>query len=90
MSIAAAISSPGSVTTQVRMRLACQGLDLIVNQLGPAFAIVTAPSQVAPCTALLTVFVDTDRFEQTVELPEGIKPGQTRVRLIPVTHVTQT
>jgi hypothetical protein len=89
MSIAAAISSPGFLTTQVRMRLACQGLDVIVNQLGPAFAIVTAPTQVAPCTALLTVFVDADRFEQIVELPEGIKPGQTRVRIVPTSDVAR-
>ena len=90
MSIAAAISSSSSVTTQVRMRLACQGLDVIVNQLGPAFAIVTAVAQVPPGAAILSIFVDADRFDQMVNLPEGIQPGQTRVRIVPTSDLART
>lgn len=75
--MASAISSSSSVTTQVRMRLACQGLDMIVSQLGPAFAIVTAAGQVPPGPAVLSILIDADQFDQPVNLPEGIQPGRT-------------
>jgi hypothetical protein len=89
MSIASVISSSRSVTTQVRMRLACQGLNVIVNQLGAAFAIVTAEASIPPGPAVLSNFVDADQFDQIVNLPDGIQPGQTRIRIVPTSDMTR-
>jgi hypothetical protein len=82
MSVAPLIkSSPGQVTTQVRMHLDVGGERLPVNQLGPDFALVEATAAHLPGPARLFVSVDGDLTVRPVFLPEGIQPGAVRTRL---------
>lgn len=82
MSVASLIrSSPGQVTTQVRMHLDVGGERLPVNQLGPDFAIVEASTTHLPGMGKLFVTVDDDLTVRPVFLPEGIQPGAMRTRI---------
>ncbi len=75
------ISSPGQVTTRVRMHLDVGGERLPVNQLGPDFAFVEAATAHLPGPACLLVTVDDALTVRPVFLPEGIRPGSVRTRL---------
>jgi hypothetical protein len=82
MSVASLIkTSPGQISSQVRMHLEVGGELLPVNQLGPDFAIVKATAAHSPGPAKLSVAVDDDLTVRSVFLPEGIKPGLVRTKL---------
>jgi hypothetical protein len=74
-------SSPGQVSTRVRMHLDVNGDRLPVNQLGPDFAFVEATAAHLPGPAKLLVTVDDALTVRPVFLPEGIQPGAVRTRL---------
>jgi hypothetical protein len=64
-------SSPGQVSTRVRMHLDVGGERLAVNQLGPDFALVESTANHLPGPANLSVMVDEALTVRPVFLPEG-------------------
>lgn len=74
-------SSPGQVSTRVRMHLDVGGERLAVNQLGPDFALVEPTQNHLPGPAYLSVAVDEALAVRPVFLPDGIQSGVERIRL---------
>jgi len=66
----------------VNMALHLQSLILPIAQMGPGFVILAAETSHPPCEGRIELDVDDDRSSWQVKLPEGIRPGTARVRVV--------
>ena len=64
------------------MHLDVDGQLLAVNQLGLDFAVVETTGTYPPGPAKLSVLVDNSSTVRLVFLPDGIRPGPGRTRLL--------
>ena len=74
-------NSYGGHSALVHMRLLLEGRRFRIAQMGPDFLLVESPSDHPPTRA--TIEMQVDGFHRTweVDLPQGIKAGESRVCL---------
>ena len=77
----APLSSQGSYSAQVNIRLLVNGLSLPVAQMGPDFLLVESPVNHPPASASVILQVDQSERRWNVRLPNGISADQRRVEI---------
>ena len=68
-------------STKVRIRLAVNGHEYSVAQLGPGFVVLRDPTAHPPGSAEVRLSIDGDETRWPVELVEGIVDGQRKTRI---------
>lgn len=65
----------------VQMRLLLDDQSFRIAQMGPDFLFVESPENHPPCRAAIELQVDGSRRVWEVDLPQGMRFGETRVSL---------
>ena len=61
------------------MTLLLNGQTIPIAQMGPDFLVLDASGEHPPCVADVTLSLDGHEQRWSVRLPEGIRPGHSRV-----------
>ena len=69
-------------SADVSMWMVVDGCSIPIAQMGPDFLIIRESVEFPPSDAEITLRVDGHEEHWAVKLPEGVRPGQTRTRVI--------